>query len=119
MCIHPGAEAFHLFEQGRQRRGVALCQLLGAPGQRLGDAVQLGLHRSGEGREPLVVDHEHLDIGLSQGSVAGRDPGVERLLRLVELAAGLGLAVDQGQGCWSMASSSAASGSAQTSRTRA
>ena len=60
MRLDPRRQRLHLCRQRRQRRGVALRQLAHAPGERLRHALDLGLQRSGERGEPLVVDDERL-----------------------------------------------------------
>ena len=67
--FHPGVQCFDLFLQRRKRRRVALGQLPDAAGQRLGDAVQVGLNAGGRGGQPFLSSTTGVLISASVGVV--------------------------------------------------
>ena len=66
-------------------------------GECLGDAIQFRLHGGRQYGEPLVINHQGLDLVGRELPVLGADLDVEVFLGLLCLLVGLRLLLDQGQ----------------------
>ena len=90
------AERFHFLFQLRQRAHVALFQHLHTPGEPLGEPLHLTLDSDPHTCEPLVLDHQRLDLVLGERGVAGQRLLAQRVLGLLDGLTRLVLSSDQG-----------------------
>src|SRR6266700_2209825 len=60
MRIHLATQDLNLFGEAGQWHRITLRELFDTSGQRLGDAVQFGLHVKRKGSQPFIFHHQRL-----------------------------------------------------------
>ena len=69
----------HVSFEVRQWSGIAFLQVLNAGGESLGQPLDFALDGGADVRNPLVFDHECLDLGLAKRGVFGQAPAGPRM----------------------------------------